>query len=155
MFERYLLEGGIADPCIIAHTPSTGASAGQVRRQYHHAVDILPTVLDICGIPLPEKIGGVPQNRVDGTECHALSARHPEKGRGAGPHLVRRGRGERCPAPRRPGRAGAVRPLAPRPEYAGRYVCKPGTSQVPESVAVDVSGKAEVDLEFQLLLSRD
>jgi arylsulfatase A-like enzyme len=66
MFKRFSLEGGIADMCIVAHTPTTGAVAGQVRHQYHHAIDVLPTVLEICGIEAPATIAGIPQSRIDG-----------------------------------------------------------------------------------------
>ncbi len=66
MFKRFSLEGGIADMCIIAHTPTTGKVAGQVRHQYHHAIDVMPTVLDICGIKPPDKIAGIDQSRIDG-----------------------------------------------------------------------------------------
>ena len=66
MFKRFTLEGGIADMCIVAHTPTTGKVAGEVRHQYHSATDVMPTVLDICGIEPPEKIAGIEQSRIDG-----------------------------------------------------------------------------------------
>jgi arylsulfatase len=66
MFKRYSLEGGVSDMCIVAHTPTTGKVAGQVRHQYHHAIDVMPTVLDILGFEPPEKIAGIDQSRIDG-----------------------------------------------------------------------------------------
>jgi arylsulfatase len=66
MFKRFSLEGGIADMCIVAHAPTTGAVAGQVRHQYHHAIDVMPTVLDILGIEPPDTIHGIEQSRIDG-----------------------------------------------------------------------------------------
>lgn len=66
MFKRFTLEGGIADMCIVAHTPTTGKVAGEVRHQYHSATDVMPTVLDICGIEPPDKIAGIDQSRIDG-----------------------------------------------------------------------------------------
>lgn len=66
MFKRFSLEGGVADMCIVAHTPTTGPVAGQVRHQYHHAIDVMPTVLDIVGFEPPSEIDGIRQSRIDG-----------------------------------------------------------------------------------------
>ena len=46
MWKRYAsFEGGTADPCIISW-PAGITARGEVREQYHHAIDIVPTVLD-------------------------------------------------------------------------------------------------------------
>jgi arylsulfatase A-like enzyme len=66
MFKRYTLEGGIADPCIIAWPKETKKVAGQVRDQYHHAIDIVPTVLDCCDIEAPDEIKGYTQSPIQG-----------------------------------------------------------------------------------------
>ena len=42
MWKRYEFNGGTADPCIISW-PGNKAAAGQIREQYHHAVDLVPT----------------------------------------------------------------------------------------------------------------
>jgi arylsulfatase A-like enzyme len=39
---------------------------GGVRRQFHHMIDIAPTILEAAGIPVPETINGVPQRPMDG-----------------------------------------------------------------------------------------
>ncbi|MGA9275886.1 arylsulfatase [Ilumatobacter sp.] len=67
MFKRFTLEGGIADPCVIAWPTKTASVGGQVRQQYHHAVDIMPTVLDLCGIEAPHEIDGHAQSEIHGT----------------------------------------------------------------------------------------
>jgi arylsulfatase len=67
MFKRYVLEGGIADPCIIAWPKSMKRIAGQVRDQYHHCIDIVPTILDCLGIAPPNEIGGFTQSPIQGT----------------------------------------------------------------------------------------
>lgn len=67
MFKRYVLEGGIADPCIIAWPKTTKNVAGQVRDQYHHAIDLMPTILDCCGVESPEYIGRYEQTPIQGT----------------------------------------------------------------------------------------
>jgi len=66
MFKRYSLEGGITDMCIISWPKNMQDVAGQVRDQYHHAVDIMPTLLDLCGVEPPTFIKGVQQSDFDG-----------------------------------------------------------------------------------------
>ena len=64
-WKREVHEGGVADPCII-NWPARVATGGQVRRQFAHAVDILPTVLELAGVEAPEAIEHVTQTSVDG-----------------------------------------------------------------------------------------
>ena len=68
MWKRYEFNGGTADPCIISW-PSAAAGAtgrGELRHQYHHAIDIVPTILDTLGVEAPETIKGHVQSRFDG-----------------------------------------------------------------------------------------
>jgi arylsulfatase len=39
---------------------------GGVRRQFHHMIDIAPTILDAAGIPQPDTINGIKQRPMDG-----------------------------------------------------------------------------------------
>ena len=39
---------------------------GGIRNQFHHVVDIAPTLLEVTGIPLPEEVDGIEQNPMDG-----------------------------------------------------------------------------------------
>jgi arylsulfatase A-like enzyme len=64
MWKRYEFNGGTSDPCIIS-VPGSKAH-GEVRTQYHHAVDIVPTVLDALGIDAPDQIKGHEQSPFDG-----------------------------------------------------------------------------------------
>jgi arylsulfatase len=57
--------GGIRDPLIVAW-PNRIAARGEVREQYHHVTDIVPTILDLIGTEAPGEIDGVPQQRIDG-----------------------------------------------------------------------------------------
>ncbi|MDH3675559.1 MAG: sulfatase-like hydrolase/transferase, partial [Anaerolineae bacterium] len=66
MFKRFSLEGGIADPCIIAWPRRTQDLGGAIRDQYHHAIDIVPTILDLVGVEAPEYIKGHPQSEIQG-----------------------------------------------------------------------------------------
>ena len=49
MFKRYSqYSGGTCDPLVISW-PKGIKARGEVRNQYHHSIDIVPTILDICG----------------------------------------------------------------------------------------------------------
>ncbi len=48
MWKRYEFNGGTSDPCIIAW-PAGIKARGEVREQYHHAIDLVPTILDVLG----------------------------------------------------------------------------------------------------------
>src|SRR5262249_6363537 len=39
---------------------------GGIRRQFHHVIDIVPTILEAAGISQPETINGIKQNPMDG-----------------------------------------------------------------------------------------
>lgn len=58
-------EGGIRDPLIVSW-PRRIAGGG-VRTQYHHVIDIYPTLLECIGLRAPEVHRGVPQLPVEGT----------------------------------------------------------------------------------------
>jgi arylsulfatase len=61
MFKRYAsYAGGTCDPLVI-HWPKGIKAKGEVRHQYHHCTDIVPTILEACGVPMPEVIDGVKQ----------------------------------------------------------------------------------------------
>ncbi|MGI8448356.1 MAG: arylsulfatase [Streptosporangiaceae bacterium] len=65
MWKRYEFNGGTSDPCIMAW-PSVLGHAGEMRHQYHHAIDIVPTILDCLGVDAPDRIKGHEQSRFDG-----------------------------------------------------------------------------------------
>ncbi|MGH9080709.1 MAG: sulfatase-like hydrolase/transferase, partial [Acidimicrobiales bacterium] len=64
-WKREVHEGGVADPCIVSWPARLGPGGG-VRRQFAHAVDILPTVLELVGVEVPATIDYVPQTAIDG-----------------------------------------------------------------------------------------
>ncbi len=67
-WKREVHEGGIADPCIVRWSTGLGAAtAGEIRHQYAHAIDVLPTILDLAGIEAPAEIESVPQSPIEGT----------------------------------------------------------------------------------------
>ena len=46
--------------------PNVIKDKGGIRHQFHHVVDIAPTILEATGIPLPEEINGIKQNPMEG-----------------------------------------------------------------------------------------
>jgi arylsulfatase A-like enzyme len=65
MWKRYEFNGGTADPCIMSW-PKGMKARGEIRHQYHHAVDIVPTILDVLGVEPPDAIKGHTQSPFDG-----------------------------------------------------------------------------------------
>ena len=70
MWKRYEFNGGTADPCIISW-PSATAGKDEIRHQYHHAIDIVPTILDYLGVEAPATIKGHVQSRFDGVSMRS------------------------------------------------------------------------------------
>jgi arylsulfatase A-like enzyme len=65
MWKRYEFNGGTSDPCIVSW-PKGISARGEIRDQYHHAIDLVPTILDALGVDPPETIGGHVQTDFDG-----------------------------------------------------------------------------------------
>jgi arylsulfatase len=66
MFKRYSeYQGGTADPLIISW-PKGIKARGELRHQYHHSVDIVPTLLEITGLEMPTFNHGVEQYPMSG-----------------------------------------------------------------------------------------
>ncbi len=71
-WKRETHEGGVADPCIVSWPARFAASAGGIRHQFAHAIDVLPSVLDLVGVPAPDRIEEVEQSSLDGTSFAPL-----------------------------------------------------------------------------------
>ncbi len=66
MFKRYSqYAGGTNDPLIISW-PDGIEARGEVRHQYHHSVDIVPTLLEVLGVEMPMVHNGVEQYPLSG-----------------------------------------------------------------------------------------
>ncbi len=66
MFKRYSqFAGGTCDPMVI-HWPKGIKAKGEVRHQYHHSTDIVPTILDVVGLEMPTVYRGVEQYPLNG-----------------------------------------------------------------------------------------
>jgi arylsulfatase A-like enzyme len=73
-WKRETYRGGISDPFIV-HWPNGIQSKGEVRTQYAHAIDMVPTVLEALGIEPPTSIKGVTQSPIEGHSfAHAFDA---------------------------------------------------------------------------------
>ena len=59
-------EGGTHNPLIV-FWPKGIKDKGEVRTQYGHVIDILPTTLDLVGIETPEEVDGTKQQPFEGT----------------------------------------------------------------------------------------
>jgi arylsulfatase A-like enzyme len=57
--------GGTRNGLVISW-PKTITDRGGLRSQFHHAIDIAPTILEAAGVPEPRIVGGVPQKPIEG-----------------------------------------------------------------------------------------
>jgi arylsulfatase A-like enzyme len=64
-WKRETYRGGISDPFIVHWTKGIKAR-GEVRTQYAHAIDMVPTVLDVLDLEPPQSIKGVTQSPLEG-----------------------------------------------------------------------------------------
>ncbi|WP_432477397.1 arylsulfatase [Nocardioides sp. GXQ0305] len=61
--------GGTRDGMIVRWGNGIQAR-GEIRHQWHHVIDVLPTILEAAGLPHPESVGGVDQQPIEGTSLH-------------------------------------------------------------------------------------
>ena len=65
-WKRETYRGGVSDPFIV-HFPNGIQAKGEVRMQFTHAIDMVPTVLDLLGFEAPTSIKGVTQAPIEGS----------------------------------------------------------------------------------------
>jgi arylsulfatase A-like enzyme len=65
MWKRYNFEGGVADPLIVSWPKGIDAAA-DLRHQFCHATDIVPTIFDCLGIEIPPTVNGFTQIPLEG-----------------------------------------------------------------------------------------
>ena len=70
--------GGTRNGMVVAW-PGHIKDAGGIRNQFHHVIDIVPTILEVTGIQAPESVDGIYQKPIEGVklcvhfrqgECH-------------------------------------------------------------------------------------
>jgi arylsulfatase len=72
--------GGNTDPLVV-HWPAGIDEPGALRTQYHHIVDLYPTLLELAGLAVPRAVNGVEQQPIEG---HSFA---PTFGDGATPDV--------------------------------------------------------------------
>ena len=112
-WKRETYRGGATDPFLV-HWPAGISARGEVRTQYAHIVDMVPTVLDALGLEPPATIRGVTQSPLHGVSfAHTFDDATPRPGTApstsrcsaTGPSTTTaggrcaRGRGPRSPRP--------------------------------------------------------
>jgi arylsulfatase len=65
MWKRYNFEGGVADPMVISW-PRGITTQGELRHQFLHATDIVPTIYELIGVELPDSVKGYNQIPLEG-----------------------------------------------------------------------------------------
>lgn len=58
--------GGVRQ-CMTISWPARIKDHGGLREQFCHVIDIVPTILEVCGIEQPESVDGIPQSPIEGT----------------------------------------------------------------------------------------
>jgi arylsulfatase A-like enzyme len=66
LFKRHTWEGGVADSLIVSW-PAGIKARGEIRQQYAHCTDVVPTIYECLGIELPEVVKGYTQWKLEGT----------------------------------------------------------------------------------------
>jgi arylsulfatase len=51
---------------IVFHWPNGIKAKGEVRSQFHHVVDLAPTIFEAAKVPAPKEVNGVPQKPIEG-----------------------------------------------------------------------------------------
>ncbi len=64
-WKRETYRGGVSDPFIV-HWLKGVKARGEIRHQFAHAIDMVPTTLEALGIEPPEQIRGVAQSPIEG-----------------------------------------------------------------------------------------
>ena len=57
--------GGTRNPLVV-HWPRGIKAKGQIRDQFHHVIDVVPTILEACQISEPKVVNGIVQKPIEG-----------------------------------------------------------------------------------------
>lgn len=57
--------GGTRNPMVV-HWPKGIKAKGEIRNQFHHVIDVVPTILEACKIPEPKVVNGIAQKPIEG-----------------------------------------------------------------------------------------
>ena len=113
---------------------------GGIRTQFHHMIDIVPTILEATGVKAPDMVNGIKQKPIEGVSmAYTFDSRTPRRRRSATLSI------SKCsptaastttagtPAPRRPRRSGSSAPSRCRPSTitSGSSTTSPRTIRSP------------------------
>lgn len=51
---------------MVLHWPNGVKAKGEIRQQFHHVIDIVPTILEAAGLPEPYMVNGIAQKPIEG-----------------------------------------------------------------------------------------
>jgi arylsulfatase len=51
---------------VVVHWPKGIKAKGEIRSQWHHVIDVAPTILEAAGLPEPKTVNGIPQKPIEG-----------------------------------------------------------------------------------------
>jgi len=57
--------GGTRNPMVV-HWPNGIQSKGEVRTQFHHVIDVVPTILEAAHVAAPKEVNGIAQKPIEG-----------------------------------------------------------------------------------------
>lgn len=66
LYKKYTFGGGVRAPLIV-HWPAGLKGATGTRDQFHHAIDLAPTMLELAGVTAPSTFRGIDQRPIKGT----------------------------------------------------------------------------------------
>lgn len=66
---------------MVVHWPKRIKAKNEVRSQFHHVIDVAPTVLEACGLPEPKSVNGIVQAPIEGVSMLYSFNNATEKGR--------------------------------------------------------------------------
>jgi arylsulfatase len=72
-WKRETYRGGTSDPFLVSW-PKGIAARGEIRSQFCHAIDMVPTVLEALGLEAPASIKGVSQSPIEGVSLFSCFA---------------------------------------------------------------------------------
>jgi arylsulfatase len=67
--------GGMRRGAVISW-PARIKDKGGIRNQFHHVIDVVPTILEAAGIPAPQQVDGIKQASIEGVNVVYRGRRH-------------------------------------------------------------------------------
>ena len=98
-YGKEVTSGGGCSTAMAIHWPVGIKDRGSIGRQFHHLIDVAPTILECAGVPEPTRVNGVDQKPMEGGE-HALHLRR-RNSEGPAQHTVFRAARRSCHLPGR------------------------------------------------------